>query len=124
MKIRNFDHLVITTENLDKCLEFYIGILGMEHIEKNGRHAVRFGSSKFNIHTKPGEFQPAAARPVSGSLDICLVVDNLEEALNEVIAKGYPTETSMLERNGACGPMHSFYLRDPDGNLIEICSYN
>lgn len=123
MKIANFDHLVITTENIDKCLDFYVRILSMKHTEKNGRHAVYFGSSKFNIHTRPGEFQPAAAKPVSGALDICLVVDDLENALNEVKSKGYPTETDIVERNGACGPMQSFYLRDPDGNLVELCSY-
>lgn len=123
MKIANFDHLVITTENINKCLDFYVRILGMQHIEKNGRHSVCFSSSKFNIHTKPGEFQPAAAKPVSGALDLCLVVDNLENALKEVKDKGYPIETAIIERNGACGSMHSFYLRDPDGNLVELCSY-
>lgn len=95
----------------------------MEHTEKSGRHAVYFGNSKFNIHTRPGEFQPAAVKPVSGALDICLVVDDLENAMNEVKSKGYPIETDIVERTGACGPMQSFYLRDPDGNLVELCSY-
>lgn len=121
--IKDLDHLVLTTENLDKCLDFYVNILGMKHIEKNARHALYFGNSKINIHTKPGEFQPAAAKPLSGSLDLCFVVDNLDEARKEVLAAGYPLETDIVERNGACGPMFSFYLRDPDKNLIELCSY-
>lgn len=124
MKIKNLDHLVLTTENLHKCLDFYVNILGMEHIEKNGRHALYYANSKINIHARPGEFQPAATKPVSGSLDICLVVDNLNEARKEIFTSGYPMETDIVERNGACGPMLSFYLRDPDGNLIELCSYN
>ena len=32
------------------------------------------GAQKFNIHTKPAEFLPAAEKPTYGSLDICLVV--------------------------------------------------
>jgi len=121
--IKNLDHLVITTKNLEKCLCFYVELLGMEHIETGGRHAVRFGNSKFNIHTRPAEFLPAATSPVPGSLDLCLVVDNLEAAKKEILDKGYPLETDIVERNGACGPMRSFYLRDPDGNLVELCEY-
>jgi catechol 2,3-dioxygenase-like lactoylglutathione lyase family enzyme len=28
-----------------------------------------------------------------------------------------------IERAGALGPIQSVYCRDPDGNLVEICSY-
>ena len=41
----------------------------------------------------------------------------------EVLKKGYPVETEILEKHGARGNMRSFYLRDPDGNLVEISSY-
>ena len=70
MKIKSIDHVVLTTGNLEKCLTFYAGLLGMEHQEKNGRHALLFGAQKFNIHTRKGEFQPAAENPSEGSIDI------------------------------------------------------
>jgi catechol 2,3-dioxygenase-like lactoylglutathione lyase family enzyme len=38
----------------------------------------------------------------------------------EVEAKGWPVEEGPVERHGACGVMDSIYLRDPDGNLVEI----
>lgn len=56
MKIKAIDHLVITTADLDTCLAFYVGILGMELDESNHRYALRFGNSKFNIHTRKAEF--------------------------------------------------------------------
>lgn len=28
MKIKNIDHFVITTQNLQACLDFYVGVLG------------------------------------------------------------------------------------------------
>ena len=38
MKIRNIDHFVITTSDLKACLDFYVGLLGMEHRENDGNH--------------------------------------------------------------------------------------
>ncbi|MEE8827087.1 MAG: VOC family protein [Eubacteriales bacterium] len=124
MNLTTIDHVVITTNNLNACLHFYVDILGMQCDTTNGRYAVRFGDHKFNIHTRAGELLPAAEKPTPGSLDMCLIISgSLKQAREEVLKKGYPVETDILEKHGACGDMHSFYLRDPDGNLIEISSY-
>ena len=31
--------------------------------------------------------------------------------------------TDIVERHGAHGVMRSLYIRDPDGNLVELSSY-
>lgn len=125
MKIQKIDHLVITTSDLEQCLAFYVGILGMELDESNNRYALRFGASKFNIHTRKAEFLPAAQNPTYGSLDLCLIVDaSIDEIVKEITDKGYPIEEGPVIRHGALGAMQSVYLRDYDGNLIEISSYN
>ena len=124
MKIKSIDHVVLTTGNLEKCLDFYAGLLGMEHQEKNGRHALLFGAQKFNIHTRKGEFQPAAKYPACGSLDLCLIADGpIEDIRRELEAKGAPIELGIVERTGARGRIDSIYLRDPDGNLVEVSVY-
>lgn len=74
MKYKTIDHIVITTENLEACLHFYVDILGMRAEEKNGRYALFFGNQKFNIHTRKAEFLPAAGNPEYGSLDLCLAM--------------------------------------------------
>ncbi len=124
MKLVNFDHIVLTTGNLAACIHFYRDILGMDVEETAGRYAFHFGGCKINVHQKPGEFQPAAACPKPGSIDLCIITeDPIERVYDELLAKKAPLVTDITDRTGARGPMRSVYLRDPDGNLIEIAEY-
>ncbi|MFV0635427.1 VOC family protein [Mitsuokella sp. WILCCON 0060] len=124
MKVKSLDHFVLTTKNLEQSLHFYRDVLGMRVEEREGRYALFFGTSKINIHQRPAEFLPAAAKPQHGSLDFCLIVEDTCEALvQELSAKGVPVELGPVGRHGARGAMKSIYLRDPDGNLVELCHY-
>lgn len=125
MQIKNIDHFVITTSDLKACLGFYVGLLGMEHRETNGHHNLYSPNGKISIHTRKGEFQPAAQNPTYGSQDFCLIVDgDIKEVKSELEAKHAPIISDIVERHGAHGTIQSVYLRDPDGNLIELSSYN
>ena len=125
MRIKNFDHFVITTQHLWACLDFYVGVLGMEHRGSKGHHNLCFPGGKISIHTCKGEFQPAALNPTYGSQDFCLIVeDDLQTVKGELEAKGITPLTDIVERHGAHGVMHSLYVRDPDGNLVELSSYS
>lgn len=125
MRIKNIDHIVITTSDLKSCLNFYVGLLGMEHRETNGHHNLFFPNGKISIHTRKGEFQPAAENPTYGSQDFCLIVDgDLKDIRAELEAKHANIISDIVERHGAHGIMQSLYLRDPDGNLVELSSYN
>ena len=124
LKIKDIDHFVITTADLQACLDFYVGTLGMEHRENNGHHNLYFPGGKISIHTKKGEFQPAALNPTYGSQDFCLIVeDDLETVEQELMSKGIKLLTDIVERHGAHGAIRSLYVRDPDGNLVELSNY-
>lgn len=124
MKLNGFDHIVLTTADLGACLAFYEGLLGMRAEEKDGRYSLFFGTQKFNIHTRPAEFLPAAAYPLAGSLDLCFAAEGDAEAVcAELRAKGAPLVSGVVPRHGARGEMKSIYLRDPDGNLVELGFY-
>ena len=124
MQILEMDHFVLTTKNVKACLHFYTETLGMEQKEINGRFTLWFGSHKINIHTRPAEFLPAADQPVPGSLDLCFEIeDDIEIVFADLKSKSAPLVSDIVERNGSKGKMRSIYLRDPDGNLIELASY-
>jgi catechol 2,3-dioxygenase-like lactoylglutathione lyase family enzyme len=117
--------LVLTVDNVDRAIAFYVDVLGMVEVTfGSGRKALTFGSSKINLHQRGREFEPKAASPTPGSADLCLIADDpLEEVLAELAANGVAVEEGPVTRTGATGPIVSVYLRDPDGNLIELSNY-
>ncbi|TKC39706.1 hypothetical protein EI555_019485, partial [Monodon monoceros] len=72
--IHKLDHIVMTVKSIKDTSMFYSKILGMEVMTfKGGRKALCLGDQKFNLHEAGKEFEPKAAHPVPGSLDICLI---------------------------------------------------
>ena len=125
MHIDRLDHLVLTVASIEAAAEFYTRVLGMGVVTFGaGRTALTFGTSKINLHEAGKEFEPKARRPTPGSADICLIVeDGITEVMAELAAAGVDTEEGPVPRTGATGPITSCYLRDPDGNLIELSNY-
>ena len=74
MRIESLDHLVLTTPDITKIVEFYTRVLGMEMIEfGDGRIALEFGYQKINLHLVGNELSPHAGNPTAGSLDLCFI---------------------------------------------------
>lgn len=58
---------------------------------------------------------------IGRSADICLITnDRLEDVRAELDEHGVAVEEGPVERTGAVGTLLSVYVRDPDGNLVEI----
>ena len=120
--IRTFDHVVLTTSDLDRCLDFYTRALGMA-VERYGQNriALRFGNHKFNVHPPGFDAGIKARVPTPGSLDMCFLADGpLEDVIVQLKRHNIPIEEGPVVRTGARFPIRSVYVRDPDGNLIEI----
>lgn len=124
--VAGIDHLVLTVADLRKTISFYTRVLGMDVIRfGEGRVALTFGSQKINLHEAGREFEPKARRPLPGSADLCFVANRpLGEIVRHLAAQNVELEEGPVDRNGALGPIRSVYLRDPDGNLVEIASYD
>ena len=122
--IDHLDHLVLTVADLDRTCAFYAKTLGMT-IETfgEGRKALRFGNQKINLHRAGHEFEPKAVQPTPGSADLCFIADTrLADVVAHLERSGVAIELGPVERTGATGPIVSVYIRDPDGNLIEIAN--
>jgi catechol 2,3-dioxygenase-like lactoylglutathione lyase family enzyme len=121
MRIRSLDHLVLTVADIDATVAFYER-LGMRRDEfAPGRLALAFGTQKINLHAAGAEFEPHAHQPTRGSGDLCFLVDGpIEDVASELETAGIPVELGPVDRSGAQGPLRSLYVRDPDGNLVEL----
>lgn len=125
MHIQSLDHLVLTVQDVQASCDFYQRVLGMEVVSfSNGRTALHFGTQKINLHPATHPFKPHAECPQPGSADLCFVVaDSVVSLCAELEGKGIEVLSGPVTRTGAVGPITSVYLRDPDRNLIELCSY-
>ena len=123
------DHIVLTVTDIEATTRFYERALGFEREffrgpEGQPRYAVRLGHFKINLQDATTETPTKARMPTPGSGDFCLIAAvPLEQVIAHLQAEGIPIDTGPVPRHGTLGTMRSIYLRDPDGNLVEVAEY-
>lgn len=124
MRIDGLDHLVLTVRDLEATCAFYARVLGLEVVTfGEGRRALAAGGQKINLHQSGEEYSPHAALPTPGAGDLCLLTgEPLEAVIAHVQSCGVELIAGPVSRAGARGPLRSIYLRDPDGNLVEVAN--
>ncbi|MYN94646.1 VOC family virulence protein [Salmonella enterica subsp. enterica serovar Typhimurium] len=125
MIIDRIDHLVLTVSDISTTIRFYEEVLGFSAVTfKQNRKALIFGAQKINLHQQEMEFEPKASRPTPGSADLCFIISTpINDVVSEILQAGISIVEGPVERTGATGEIMSIYIRDPDGNLIEISQY-
>ena len=117
-RIRNLDHVVLRVRDMDAALAFYIGTLGCREerrLEAIGLVQLRAGASLIDL--VPGEPDPEGANMDHFAVRISPFD---EPALRAWLSEhGIETEAA-LPRYGAEGTGPSIYIRDPDGNTVEL----
>jgi catechol 2,3-dioxygenase-like lactoylglutathione lyase family enzyme len=125
ISVDRIDHLVLTVFDLERTLDFYRRVLGMQPITfAGGRRGLAFGRQKLNLHQAGREFEPKALKPTPGSIDLCFATESpVAEVIAHLASCGVAIAEGPVKKTGALGPMMSVYFRDPDGNLVEVSNY-
>lgn len=120
------DHVVIAVSDWERSNAFYRDVLGAEIVPRGAGYAYRFGEQQLNVHGPGGDPYPVAADPVRpGNSDLCFVWDGpIDGAVDLLGANEVEIEEGPVRRPGARGEGTSVYLRDPDGSLLELISYD
>ena len=124
IRVTGLDHIVLTVRDMDAAIAFYGNSLGFDILRSpEGRVAVSCGNHKINLHQYGREFSPHASVPAPGSGDFCILVETDIDTVAAFLKKrGVPLLEGPVIRNGAAGTLRSVYLRDPDGNLVELAN--
>ncbi|WP_200863440.1 VOC family protein [Asaia sp. SF2.1] len=131
MKVKAFDHIVFNVRDVEISAAWYESALGMERQEAKAgdgstRTSMMFGVNKINLRPVSASQEAwfTARTPSPGSMDLCFLTELPPDSVaDRFTAMGVAIEEGPVTKKGARGSIRSVYVRDPDGNLIEISSY-
>ena len=128
IKVAGFDHIVLRVRDKSGMLEFYCDVLGLA-LDRDrpdiGLTHVRCGPQMIDLVTLDGPIgkMGGAAPGVEGrNLDhFALQVRPFDEAAIRAHLAAHGVEVvEEGQRYGADGTGFSLYVRDPEGNLVEL----
>lgn len=127
INVRSVDHVVLRVADVDKVGAFYIDVLGGEWDRRRpdiGLHHLRLGDMMIDlvpVDGKLGQMGGAAPGPEGRNVDhVAFRVDPWDgpAILQHLRQHGIEGEINM--RYGADGDGPSVYVRDPEGNGVEL----
>jgi catechol 2,3-dioxygenase-like lactoylglutathione lyase family enzyme len=127
-RVAGIDHVSLPMEHEDEMVAFYRA-LGLDVAEHEYFVSVYAGHQMINLHRRSTWQREAftlrapAARPPCG--DLCFVWEGTAEGLAARLAEvGAAVEEGPVARpGGRRTDATSVYVRDPDGNLVELMRY-
>ena len=115
-------HVHLTVSDLDRALAFYRDVLGFEVTARYGPDAVFVSAGGYHHHiglnTWAGRGAPRPAAGTTGLYHFAILFPDraaLAAAVRRVLDQGIP-----LEGASDHGVSEAIYLRDPDGNGVEL----
>jgi catechol 2,3-dioxygenase len=115
-------HVHLKVADLDRALVFYHGVLGLEITQRLGRQAAFLSAGGYHHHLGLNTWESAGGQPpapgTTGLYHVAIIYPTralLADALRRLLAAG-------IELDGAAdhGVSEALYLRDPDGNGVEL----
>jgi catechol 2,3-dioxygenase-like lactoylglutathione lyase family enzyme len=129
IQIAGIDHIVLRTTRLAEMLSFYSGILGC-HVEREstseiGLTQLRAGNALIDLVTvesQLGEMGGGPPTSTENNVDhFCLqLIPVPEDAIRSYLESHGIKVGTFAERYGAQGLGNSIYIKDPEGNTVEL----
>lgn len=121
LKIREIDHVVLRCRDQARMIDFYTRVLGLNEerrLETIGLIQLRAGASLIDL-VPASDVRVESARNVD---HFCLGAEiaDLAEAVGYLRTNGVEVIGEPALRYGARGMGLSIYLRDPEGNVVEL----
>ena len=121
LRIAEIDHLVLRCRDQGRMLDFYTQVLGLKEerrIDAIGLIQLRAGASMIDL-------VPASEPRVDGATNVdhfCLGIEtaDLTAAASYLREKAVEVMGEPSNRYGARGMGLSIYVRDPEGNVVEL----
>lgn len=115
-------HVHLKVADLDRALAFYRDVLGFEVTQRYGRSAVFLSAGGYHHHIGLNTWESAGGPPpppgTTGLYHVAILYPTraqLAGALRRLLAANIP-----LEGAADHGVSEALYLRDPDGNGVEL----
>jgi catechol 2,3-dioxygenase-like lactoylglutathione lyase family enzyme len=125
--VDRIDHIVLNVTSVEISAAWYQRVLGMEREEfGDNRTALKFGGQKINLRPVDADLGawPTGVCSEAGAGDVCFITAAPpDEVIGHLHDNGVQILQGPVTKTGALGLIRSVYCRDPDGNLVEISSY-
>lgn len=115
-------HVHLKVADLDRAIAFYSGVLGFELTQKYGTQAAFLSAGGYHHHiglntweSRNGTPPPAGHTGLYHTAFLYPDRASLGDALRRVVTAGIP-----LDGAADHGVSEAIYLRDPDGNGVEL----
>ena len=131
-KVTGLGHIVLRVQDVERALKFYTDVLGMEphRVDEYRAGNVPFPCARVNDTTIIDLFPWPQEEPVGDrrrNLDhYCLVIEptDLNELTDYLRGRGVTiVSEAPAQRSGARGTATSIYVKDSEGNTIELRHY-
>ena len=127
LPLTGIDHVVMLVGDMERATAFYTDVIGCSvdnDLPQYGMRQLRAGAALIDL-VDIGSDEGAWARPeVAGGRNIDHVALGLGPTDPETVRRHLTGHNVPImeegERTGALGDTLSFYIRDPDGNQIEL----
>ena len=124
-----FGYTILYVVDVAASLDFYERALGQRRrfVHESGQYAeldtgetvLALAAHELAAANLPGVYRPERPPETRPAFEVCFVTDDVQGAFDRAIAEGAEAVTPPQTKPWG---QHVAYVRDPDGNLVELAS--